>query len=663
MAERAWVRRERNAAFRAFLTDANLEAYVEGFIEQGYETLEDLAYADEADVRACGVGKRGHLARALRAIEGLHSDDGDASRRTLRPPMTRRIPPPVRTSPLRATDSGYAPRAKTSNATAFPTTSTSSCCICYDDKPADSGVACLQGDFTCAECLEQHARTQNPDPSRPNFALMRDHGREDGSLYCPRHPTAFGFRASEGVRGGCNAPAFSDQLLARHLSESTFNGYLAVKMKCGEQRVFEQANAQWQRQLHSIQAQLGDRKLKLDRGILAEQLKRQFPNAYMCPRCQHGPIDHMACAQLSTHHGQKMSGTKARVNNACPNCGWFSKKIEDWPRWGGVLPEEVDAAGVQLGVRSYRANARRRARSQTWRETGRDTDRNRRRLRAESARSSRTRSTTNRRHRYWRQCDDDQLERALRLSRASMATAVTAPTVGDEDTDIALAIQRSLTTNVTTVAADFVEELDLITIQTVEAGERETSDGAETKTNVNEQEAEDAHLKSTEPPLPPPPVPARDDDKVNERKSVFGIDETPLIHLARARDRKRRERVAARVRSQQQSSAAVALEKGKEVQQTGEETEREEEPEQEPEQEQRNNRRVLSSGRRKLALARLAIRERGMESGTPLLCSTIPLPTLVPSEGIISTIARTKVFRKPYNTPGKTSPPGEYSGR
>merc|ERR1712166_123579 len=75
---------------------------------------------------------------------------------------------------------------------------------------------------------------------------------------------------------------------------------------------------------------------------MGEQLQRQFPNAYQCGRCSHGPIDKKACDDLSTHHGDRTSGG-GRINNACPSCGWFSPHIRDWPKWNGTLPDSVDA--------------------------------------------------------------------------------------------------------------------------------------------------------------------------------------------------------------------------------------------------------------------------------------------------------------------------------
>ena len=71
--------------------------------------------------------------------------------------------------------------------------------------------------------------------------------------------------------------------------------------------------------------------------LLREQLVREFPNARMCGRCQHGPIDHFACGDLNAHHGEQHGN--ARINNACPipTCGWRAATIAEWPMWDGVL--------------------------------------------------------------------------------------------------------------------------------------------------------------------------------------------------------------------------------------------------------------------------------------------------------------------------------------
>ena len=177
-------------------------------------------------------------------------------------------------------------------------------------------------------------QAHNFDPERPDFDLLRRQGRPDGGLYCPRHSAAFGDDM-------CTAPPFSDILLAQHLSKESFEACLTMKRRVGEQRVFEKANADWQMKYDKLRNQQNtQQKDETDRKMLAEQLKRQFPNAFQCGKCGHGPIDHMACANLRTHHGEQR-GT-GRISNACPACGWFSPNISDWPAWDGQLPESAD---------------------------------------------------------------------------------------------------------------------------------------------------------------------------------------------------------------------------------------------------------------------------------------------------------------------------------
>ena len=62
----------------------------------------------------------------------------------------------------------------------------------------------------------------------------------------------------------------------------------------------------------------------------------------MCGQCKTGPITHYGCADLQSHHNEqvqnvRVAGRAGQVNNACPSCGWFSPKIQDWPVWDGVL--------------------------------------------------------------------------------------------------------------------------------------------------------------------------------------------------------------------------------------------------------------------------------------------------------------------------------------
>merc|ERR1711865_666733 len=73
---------------------------------------------------------------------------------------------------------------------------------------------------------------------------------------------------------------------------------------------------------------------------LEAQLRRQYMGrAFQCAQCSFGPIDHVACGDLESHHGEDVGG--AKINNACPRCDWFSESLSDWPKWDGTVPEET----------------------------------------------------------------------------------------------------------------------------------------------------------------------------------------------------------------------------------------------------------------------------------------------------------------------------------
>jgi len=71
----------------------------------------------------------------------------------------------------------------------------------------------------------------------------------------------------------------------------------------------------------------------VDAAKMRAELRKQFPKAHQCKMCGCGPVEHSACADLQTHHGEEVQGGK--LSNACPQCGWFSPSIQDWPAWDG----------------------------------------------------------------------------------------------------------------------------------------------------------------------------------------------------------------------------------------------------------------------------------------------------------------------------------------
>ena len=73
------------------------------------------------------------------------------------------------------------------------------------------------------------------------------------------------------------------------------------------------------------------------------------------PPCRvHPPthaVDHVACTDLRSHHGEKRGG--GLISNACPKCSWFSPQITDWPLWDGkVWSDHAEEPDVQAASAS-----------------------------------------------------------------------------------------------------------------------------------------------------------------------------------------------------------------------------------------------------------------------------------------------------------------------
>ena len=138
------------------------------------------------------------------------------------------------------------------------------------------------------------------------------------------------------------------------MSDDTFAQYLEVKRLIAERRVWDRAQADLRTEISRVNQELGRQAVQVSRQALQQQLRRQFPNAYQCGRCGHGPIDHMACYDLQAHHGEQHGA--ARISNACPRCNWFSPEISHWPKWNGTLPDDVDATTGEDTVRAQIPN-------------------------------------------------------------------------------------------------------------------------------------------------------------------------------------------------------------------------------------------------------------------------------------------------------------------
>jgi hypothetical protein len=196
------------------------------------------------------------------------------------------------------------------------------CIICYS-----SGVAlrcteeCAHG--LCASCFVSYAE----ELVAQDAGLVR---QRRGLLLCP-------MRSAE--LGGC-VGSFREQAIAALLPECVYDRYASAVREQIRHEEFTCAMQSLQEQVKEMAARLRQGVPGLSRQALARQLREALPGARQCARCGFGPIDHFRCADLAAHHGQNVRGG-AQVRNSCPDCGWFTRDVKDWPMWDGRFRDGV----------------------------------------------------------------------------------------------------------------------------------------------------------------------------------------------------------------------------------------------------------------------------------------------------------------------------------
>jgi len=158
--------------------------------------------------------------------------------------------------------------------------------------------------FTCTDCLRQYV-SHELDVAEESDRRLEARRKRGGQLSCPGHAA------------GCQGH-LADEDLERLLPWRLFERYRAAKKADEEYHRWQQSHRN-----------------ETDPEILREGLLREMPNAKMCGRCQYGPIDHFACSELGSHHGEWNRG--AQIRNECPKCHWWAWQSGDWPAWDGTL--------------------------------------------------------------------------------------------------------------------------------------------------------------------------------------------------------------------------------------------------------------------------------------------------------------------------------------
>lgn len=216
----------------------------------------------------------------------------------------------------------------------------SGCCICRDQKPLEKGAICLHSHYTCALCLQHHVAAFLDTVDRSDETL-RQHRDRGGNIPCP----ACLIDSSQEVM------TYNDEQLLCIEDRRVKDRYEAAKSAAKEAVIWQQCQSEFEEKVRRVRAEFQaqfdevlqgqQRELRLraeeaEAATLADQLRREFPTARQCPRCERGPVVIDGCWTLATHHGD----SNARgfvIDNRCPWCKEFTEDQRTWPRWDGRI--------------------------------------------------------------------------------------------------------------------------------------------------------------------------------------------------------------------------------------------------------------------------------------------------------------------------------------
>ena len=195
-------------------------------------------------------------------------------------------------------DESFKPRENLSNR----------CSMCFDDLASDAlspdvqtqlprGIACPRSHLICRGCLDnlivERCTTVLHTPSTPS------------QIDCPAclaHRALGGFGLDRfSHRRSSVAPSFTDDQL-KHACGGASKAALEL--------------------LESV-AQADEKLAALPE---SEQITHGNTDCYLCPKCKFGPVAHIACGDLSVHHGTQ------GVSNRCPKCRFLGTSISEWIR-------------------------------------------------------------------------------------------------------------------------------------------------------------------------------------------------------------------------------------------------------------------------------------------------------------------------------------------
>jgi len=189
------------------------------------------------------------------------------------------------------------------------------CIVMFDEYPRTQGIMCANGHFISRSALNHYVKTENGKEFEEVYA-------REGKILCPKV-----------ILKECDSKPYGDVEIARMVDVDVFEKYMEQTKRCLYQQAFEEISEKMKK--------LQKKSDMYETYLMEEQVRLQFKRedgtfgGYMCPECRFGPIDHQHCEDLRAHHQQQSGG--AIINNACPICGFFNSKLENWLQWDGTF--------------------------------------------------------------------------------------------------------------------------------------------------------------------------------------------------------------------------------------------------------------------------------------------------------------------------------------
>jgi len=197
------------------------------------------------------------------------------------------------------------------------------CQLCFHPCSGQGTLHCPNQHVICQTCASAMV-VSHLERVSDSDTMLQQHRESGGRIPCARNNPAMQPRCTE---------FYTDQGLARALADEAFLFYRALQDEAVENRIWNEQNQRFQEQ---IQRRLLEQQThQQQEADTVEFLRREYPNARMCPRCRCGPVTNERCFDLQSHHGQAQG--RSRFNNACQQCGFFTPDWNQWLPWDGVL--------------------------------------------------------------------------------------------------------------------------------------------------------------------------------------------------------------------------------------------------------------------------------------------------------------------------------------